>query len=172
MIQTILVPLDGSHFSEHALGLSCELARALAARIVLVCVAGPGLALSQNLTDQDRQEIASQYAGIREEEHLLSFDPHRIERTQQQVRAIAEAERYLASIVERLTKEGLEIDAGIPYGEAAAGILTEIELRSADLVVMAAHARTGLGHLVVHSVSQAVVAGSPVPVLLIPPEDK
>ncbi len=62
MIRTILVPLDGSEFAEHALQLSCELARGLNARLVLVCVAGPEAKLEQDLTEQDRRVIQEQYA--------------------------------------------------------------------------------------------------------------
>src|SRR5512143_2964366 len=107
MIRTILVPLDGSPTGEAALPLAGELARGLNARLVLVCVAGPETALDLAFTDQDRQLIAEQYAGVTEEEHVLSTDPRMVEHAQGQVRAIAEAERYLAGVAGRLADQGI-----------------------------------------------------------------
>ncbi len=170
MIHTILVPLDGSAPSERALPVGCELARALDARLVLVCVAGAASALNQGFTDEDRRAISQQYAGVTEEEHVLSTDPGLVEHAQRQVRAVAEAEHYLASMVARLAKEGMTTDAAVPYGDATQGILTEIDLHSADLVVMSTHSRSGLRRMIVGSVAQEVLARSVVPVLLVPPE--
>ncbi len=170
MIHTILVPLDGSASSERALPVSGELARALDARLALVCVAGAGSALQQKMTPEDRQAVSEQYAGVKEEEHLLSTTPGMVERAQHQVRAVAEAERYLAAVATRLVEAGLQVETGVPYGDPVEGILTEIGLHSASLVVMAAHRRQGLSRLAGGSVALAVFARSPVPVLLVPPE--
>lgn len=168
MIQTILVPLDGSPFSERALSTSCDLAHALNARLVLVCVAGPGTDLGKSISEQDRIAIDEQYASVREEDHTLSVDPLMVEHAQRQVTEVAEAERYLAGIAARLTGEGMRVETAVPYGRAADGILTEIELRKADLVVMSSHGRSGLARLIAGSVTQAVISRSPVPVMVVP----
>jgi nucleotide-binding universal stress UspA family protein len=170
MIQTILIPLDGSPFSERALPLSKELARALNARLVLVCVAGAQTALDQELTDDDRRAVSERYAGVREEEHLLSTDPRMVEHAQGQIRAVAEAECYLESLAKQIAEPGIQIEIAVPYATAAEGILTEIELHSADMVVISTHRRSGLSRLIGGSVAQAVLAQSPVPVMLVPPE--
>lgn len=172
MIQAILVPLDGSTDSERALPVSCELAKALKAQLVLVCVAGEQSKLGQSFTDQDRQTIRERYAGVKEEEHLLSTDPKMIEHAQIQVRAIAEAETYLERVACRLAKDGVQIKTAIPYGPAAEGILTEIDLYSAGLVVMATRGRSRISRMINGSVTQAVLANSPAPVLLVPPGRK
>ncbi len=170
MIRTILVPLDGSEFSERALPVACELAQALEAKIVIISVAGAGSALERTFTSEDRRGISEQYADVREEDHRLSTDPRMVERTQEQVRAVAEGERYLAGIAARLAKTGLPVETGVPYAAAAEGILTEIGLHSADLVVMSTHGRSGLNRLIGGSVALDVLTRSPVPVLLVPPE--
>jgi len=170
MIQTILIPLDGLEFSERALPIGIELGCALHARIVLVCVAGTDLALPHNLTDQDRRAISEQYAGVREEEHLLSTSPGMVERAQEQIRSVAEAERYLQGKAAQVARDDLQVEVAVPYGAADEGILTEIDLHSADLVIMATHARTGLNRLIGGSVAAAVLAHSPVPIIFVPPE--
>lgn len=169
MIQTILVPLDGSAFSEQALPVALELVNALKTRLVLVCVAGRELLLSLELTDEDRKAIEEQNSGVKEEEHVLSTDPGMVRRAQMQIRAVAEAEKYLARIAARLAASGIQAEIAVPYGPAVEGILTEINLHSADLVVMCTHGRSGLNRLVSGSVASAVLIHSPVPVLMIPP---
>jgi nucleotide-binding universal stress UspA family protein len=170
MIRSILVPLDGSEFSERALPVGCELARAIGARLVLVCVAGPGLALDVSLTAGDKRDIAEKYANVREEDHLLSTDPRMVERMVGQVRTVAEAEAYLAGVAARLAEANIQIETGVPYGSATEGILTEIDIHSVDLVVMSTHGRSGFSRLISGSVAQAVLARSRVPVLLVPPQ--
>ena len=57
----------------------------------------------------------------------------------------------------------------MPYAAAAAGILTEIDVQNADLVIMCTHGRSGLGRWIYGSVAEEVLAHSPVPVLLVRP---
>jgi nucleotide-binding universal stress UspA family protein len=170
MIRTILVPLDGSETGERALPVSSELARALEARLVLVCVAGAETALDLAFTDQDRQAIALQYTGVTEEDHLLSTDPRMVEHAQGQVRAIAEAERYLAGVAARLVQGGITAATAVPYGKAVEGILTEIDVCAADLVVIATHAHSRLRRMVGGGLAHELSARSLVPVLLVPCE--
>ena len=80
--------------------------------------------------------------------------------------AIAEAEAYLAGVARVLGERGITTETSVPYGAAADGIRDEARLRGADLIVMASHGRTAAGALVFGSVAEAVVAGSPVPVLV------
>lgn len=168
MIRTILVPLDGSESGERALPLAGELAGGLNARLVLVCVAGRETALDVTFTDQDRQLIAEQYAGVTEEEHVLSTDPRMVEHAQGQVRAIAEAERYLAKVAARLAEQGIAAGTAVPYGKAVEGILTEIDVCNADLVVIATHPHSRLRRLAGGGVAQELAARSRAPVLFVP----
>jgi nucleotide-binding universal stress UspA family protein len=87
--------------------------------------------------------------------------------TSAQVHAVDEADAYLRDIASRLGERGLGVETAVVYGEAAEGILDEIRLRRADVVVMATHGRSGLGRWVYGSVADAVLAHSPVPVLLV-----
>lgn len=172
MFKTILVPLDGSALGERALPVARELAGALSSKLVLVRVANAPAILAMGATEEDRRAVADQRAAIREEEHVLSTDPWAVERAQAQIRVIEEAGRYLAGVAEELAEEGIQAETAVPYGSAPDGILTEIGLHSADLVVMCRHNRPGLVMLLAGSVAQAVIARSPVPVLLVPPAER
>ena len=77
------------------------------------------------------------------------------------------ADSYLSHLASRLdTSQPAEI--GIYYGQPVRGIVDEVYLRGADLVVMCTHGRSGLSRLILGSVADGVMRHSPVPVLLVP----
>jgi universal stress protein A len=68
-----------------------------------------------------------------------------------------------------LIRFGRLVNMGVP----AQRILETATAESVDLIVMAMHGRTGLGHLVLGSVAERVVRLAPCPVLTIrPPGDR
>jgi nucleotide-binding universal stress UspA family protein len=84
----------------------------------------------------------------------------------QQLQAVEEAETYLASVAAEV---GRRVPAKMvaPYGETPVKLLETVTLYAADAIVMTTHGRTGLDHLLQGSVAEAVLAHSPVPVLLV-----
>jgi len=84
-----------------------------------------------------------------------------------QVRLVREAEAALGAVAARLTAAGVGAEVAVPYGPAAHAIVETSRARAGDLVVMATHGRSGLGRLLFGSTAQAVLAESPVPVLLV-----
>jgi nucleotide-binding universal stress UspA family protein len=138
MYRTILVPLDGSPFSERALPMALSFARPLGSRLILT-----------------RAAAATTFPGA--------------DATDAQVEAVREARDYLAGVVASLSGEGVEVEIAVPYGDPAEQILMEIDLHSADLVVMCTHGRTGLGRWIYGSVAEQVLHRSPVPVVLVHP---
>ncbi len=64
--------------------------------------------------------------------------------------------------------EGLEIKHVVRSGDAAKCILGERDAGDYDLIVMGTHGRGGVSHLVLGSVAEKVVRGSPVPVITVP----
>jgi nucleotide-binding universal stress UspA family protein len=87
-----------------------------------------------------------------------------------QQRAITEAEKYLSAQAKELATYGFEVETGLPFGGSAASwILEEIDLRHADMVIMATHDRIGPDRWIHGSVAEAVVGHADVPVLLIRP---
>ena len=84
-----------------------------------------------------------------------------------EVKSVKDAEDYLAGVAAPLIQSGLTVETGVPFAVPGEGIVMEIELRNADLVIMSTHGRSGLSRLVYGSVAEAVVMHSPVPVLLV-----
>lgn len=151
MYHQILVPLDGSIASEHALPLAGHVAqRANAAlRLVHVHRAATTSPISIEGLPVIDTELHSQA-----EEH---------ERT------------YLERIAERLTATyGITCSWETLDGdESIAALLLEEAIRSrADLIVMTTHGRSGFAQLWLGSVAEALIRLSSLPLLLVRPTDE
>jgi len=145
MYQNVLVPVDGSSFSEHAVLYASAIARNASARLYLVLVHTP-------LT-----EMAADFAPTAAIQQLE--DQHRD----------AEA-RYLDELVERLKMEEVDAVAEKLEGDVAAR-LVERTKTDIDLLVMTTHGRAGLERAWLGSVAEEVVHHIELPALLIRPDD-
>ena len=139
MIQTILVPLDGSPLGEHALPTAADLAHRSGARLVLLRAAGENdHAEAEAYLDQLPAEafglVAASGAAT-----PLPLSPG------------------MQPPVERL----------IVTGSPAEAILAGVRDQAADLIVMTTHGRSGVHRLLLGSVAEKVIAASPVPVWLV-----
>jgi nucleotide-binding universal stress UspA family protein len=147
MYSKILVALDGSDTSLHALQQAIELARNLSATLRIVHVVdmnwlplGPELAI-------DIEAISA-------------------------VRRSA-GEKILAVARETAQKAGLEAESTLmetetPTQHVAETIAKEASRWPADVVVLGTHGRRGFERMLLGSVAEGMARRSPVPVLLIP----
>jgi nucleotide-binding universal stress UspA family protein len=88
-----------------------------------------------------------------------------------QVEALREAQEYLRRIIKRVESQGMSrVEAHVWYGQPAAAIVGAARAEKVDLIVMATHGRGGLERLVLGSVTESVLRGTPVPILVIRPE--
>ena len=94
------------------------------------------------------------------------YFPETVERTEAIVdHEIVGARAYLESLARPLREFGLSVDTFVaPAAEAGAAILDKA---AGALIVMATHARTGVGRALMGSVAQSVVTDCEVPVLLV-----
>jgi nucleotide-binding universal stress UspA family protein len=137
-VRRILVTLDGSRFSEEAMGPACDLARAAGAKISLL-------------------EVVTRHSGL---VRLL----HPAERSAES------AERSLEEARNRVPPELGPADVTVvEHASAAGGILLEAKRGDVDVIAIATHGRGGLRRLLLGSVAESVLQGSPVPVLLYRP---
>ncbi len=141
MARAMLVPLDGSPLAERALPYAEALARKTGAPLALVR-AVPFLA--RPATDEPYPTLAEARDA-----------------------AAREARDYLDGVAARLTARGVAAETAVPYADEAEGIIEEARRRGADPIVMATHGRGGLGRWVYGSVAEAVLARTPVPLLLV-----
>ena len=143
MIRTILVPLDGSDFAEHALPLAADLARKANAALHLVRV--HALVTTEAWTGIPIPDVS---------------DLH--ERQDEQA--------YLADVARRLTEKApLTVETDLLDGDVVDALKAYAEEEKIDLVVMCTHARGTLGRFFLGSVADDLVTALRQPVLLVHP---
>jgi nucleotide-binding universal stress UspA family protein len=144
MYRTILVPLDGSAFGEHALPLALSIARQSAASIQLVHVHTP---------QANRIDVAP------------VTQPHGLSRD----RAI----RYLTELAECLSpKWEVSISIVVLDGLAVDELHTHAIAAGADLVVMTTHGYGPLSRMWMGSVADTLVRRLPMPIILTRPHQE
>lgn len=79
-------------------------------------------------------------------------------------------ERALREAAVQLSELGAQVETALleSKGEGVAGVIdAEADRWGADLIVLGTHGRTGLSRLLLGSIAENVVRGSPVPVLMV-----
>lgn len=77
------------------------------------------------------------------------------------------AKDYLGSFAAGLTADGLSVETEVRYGDVAEQLVAATKQHQADLVILTTHGRRGLARAWYGSVTEDVVAKSPVPVLVL-----
>jgi len=144
MFNRILVPLDGSAFSEAALEPAVALARCLGSEIELLRVA---IHPSNYVYVNDPATLAQLYESDR-----------------------AHCEDYLKGVAARLESSGLKVSIAVLEGVVADSILDYAEDTKADLIVMTTHGRTGMERWLLGSVAERITRAAKMPVMLIRPQ--
>lgn len=145
MLNTIMVPLDGSALAESALSTAYALARRDSARVELVMVREPPLSITR---------VGS--APVMDP----TIDTERHE----------EDRRYLDVLLGRIpAADRARTHSSLLDGPVVGTLAARIREVHASLVVMTTHARGGIARATLGSVADALVRRSPAPVLLLHP---
>jgi nucleotide-binding universal stress UspA family protein len=148
MYNKILVPMDGSVFSECVLSHVITLAKGCkAGEVAVLFVVDPPGSSSYRLPPKLMEEVHKN--------------------------ALATAEEYVSGVASKLHAEGIPTITAVESGYPAETILSYASDHKADLIIMSSHGRTGVSRWVMGSVADRVMRNSPVPILLVtPPECK
>lgn len=144
----VLVPLDGSERAEAALDAVKALPRATEAHYVLLRI-------------------------VRYPDELVSaYMPGTIQMSQQVVdEGLREGKAYMDRLSARLRSDGLEVETRVSVeSRPASAILSFAEENGIDLIAMATHGRGGVPRAVMGSVTDKIVRGAHVPVLVVRPD--
>ena len=145
----VVVPLDGSDFSESVLDLATGMANLYGSELHLLRVVAYPI------------EIASPYL------------PHTVQMNQEVVEeAKASAQGYLGDIAARLRDRGMTVESHVVVdSQAGHAICNQCRDIRADLVVMATHGRGGLKRALLGSTADKVIRSAHIPILVQrPPE--
>jgi nucleotide-binding universal stress UspA family protein len=138
-LRRIMVPLDGSALAREALPLALDLARRTGATLVLLTVLTPRVLLDPSIAAEP--------------------SPTAMESLREQ----------MLHELDALAAECRDVQITTVIGEGLVGemICREAEYHVADLIVMTSHGESGLRHFALGSVTDKVLRGTQVPVLVL-----
>ncbi len=147
MYRSLMVPLDGSPFAEHALPFAASIARRTGAALQIV---------------QAHVPVASLYSGSELVADLTLDSTIRENET-----------AYLDGVAKRLTEAvPVRVSRTLVDGMVADALHEQALAAAADLVVMATHGRGPFSRFWLGSVADALVRRLPMPILLVRPRDE
>ena len=145
-IERILVPIDFSTNSMHALAAALSLTQRFGAELLLLHVVEPVYAAEPNMASADLTTLLDAQERTADERLV----------------------RILASLGTHGQHARILVECGVP-----AQVIMEVARRTAtDLIVIATHGRTGLSRMLIGSVAERVVRRAGCPVLTVPPAGK
>lgn len=166
----VLVTLDGSALSEHALAAIAPWARTAGADVVLLTVLDPDQYRSTPGGGEYLKPIPPPAVTIGFAMRGVPVEPKPVpveDRTQALERARVEAEEALEGKAAELL-QGVACEVHVEWsGDAAGAIAHFAESHRIDLVAMGTHGRSGMGQALLGSVVASVIRQSPVPVLVV-----
>ncbi len=149
MFERVVVPLDGSKVGEAALPVIGRLADRLApdAKVEVTLIGVITLLRHWVVVGE-----ASAPVSYTEEE--LNIIKNRVT-------------EYLNNVGESLKSKSIKVNVVVTSGNAAEEILKTAEQTRADLIAMSTHGRSGLRRLAFGSITDKVLRGSHIPVLMV-----
>lgn len=144
MINTVMVPLDGSSFAEEALPLAEELARRFAAELHLVHVIRPAADIDLNVANRDLQWSLTVRDGV---------------------------EGYLEEHADRIRAQGISTLTSVLEGTVAQALAEYAESEGVDLLVLTTHGAGGARRWWLGSVTDGLLRTSEKDLLLVRPWD-
>lgn len=142
-MNTILVPIDFSHAAQAVLDQAKQLAKAQGAKVILLHVEPPEPGfIGYEPGPQHVRDIVAQEA---KDNH------HRLHETR-----------------DALAADGVEADVLLIQGPTVEKVLEECDRLNADMIVMGSHGHGALFDLLIGSVSEGVIRGAKVPVVIVP----
>jgi nucleotide-binding universal stress UspA family protein len=170
MFSKVMVPLDGSQFSE----CSLEQVKAIAhgcnvPEVILLNVVEPisGNEEAALLLARDDIMIKGQSPDESEGGQTNVNYSDKVMAVMGQKRA--QAQVYVSEMESKLIKDGLSARGEVMVGKPAETILDYAEKTQVDLIVMTSHGRSGISRFAFGSVADRVARHSTVPVLLVTP---
>jgi len=155
MFKKILVPLDGSRFSSHALRYAIDIIKHYKARLILVRAIEPAVPISTAASSIGIESPSSVRAAMEAAETQDRLNNRR-------------AGQYMRKKLHEVTSQGIDANCHVVTGDPYESIKKE----KVDLVVMTTHGKSGFKRAILGSVADKVVRDSRVPVLVIRPKSR
>lgn len=141
MLKKILVPFDGSEYSENAFEKALEIAEKFKSELIVMTVIHSEISDSVGMSLQRLEEIQDEQENI--------------------------AESMLKKLETRAADKNVLLSIKIIHNPSSSdGIVAFADSGNIDLIVMGSHGRTGLRKIVLGSVANGVIGHAKCPVLI------
>lgn len=164
--RTILIPLDALPFSRRIVPYVRRLLDPTQFACVLLHVAAP---VRGRTAAPPRPVTVAWPRAMYHTSADIASALHPIYDIQQEDSARAAAERTLLDVQLQLEAAGFTVRLEVPFGDPAEEIVAAAERHRAALIMMATHERTGVRHMMLGSVAEAVLRRAAMPVMLVGP---
>jgi nucleotide-binding universal stress UspA family protein len=154
-VRHMLLPLDGSPIADQILDPAAKLAKIMGAEITLLRVVPPLPVLEPPIAGAYPPNLDSMLQRLEETQHQLMQS------------ARQELERTAAQLQSRVKAVQIRVIENMPADE----ILQSAKPPAIDLVALATHGRRGLARVFLGSVSDKVIRGAQVPILVVRPKE-
>lgn len=141
-MKKILVPIDGSSYSNKALKTATEIAQKHESdMVILVCMR--------------KEDVGAWYIDPKTNKSIIR-------------KAKKVAKKYLSDLEEKIRKNGVKVSSDVIETKSLIhGITTYADSKKIDLIVMGSHGRTGFKKMLLGSVSNGVVQQAKQAVLIV-----
>lgn len=153
MLNTVLVPLDGSPLAEEALPYARSIVRP-GGKIILITAVDLPTSLMYDVYPM---------IGVRVE-NPEGTNPYFYGAE----KLITQAKAYSKRFVEEMTAAGFEVELVVEVSEPAALVIKAAQEEKVDAIVMSTHGRSGFTRWLFGSVTQKVLSAASCPVFVIP----
>lgn len=177
--KTVVVPIDGSAFSQQVLPHLGRFLDPSQTKIILLRVAKAGAHTITSEDEEERESLplmisgATAYTQVRPSMPKSGPDTASLEGSvyasqieEQTVQAIVDS---LQPVKKQLEAEGYGVEIAARLGEPTTRIVEFLNEEHVDLVAMTTHCRSGLGRVFLGSVAQYVIHHAGVPIFLVRP---
>jgi len=154
-MQTILTPLDGTPFGEHALPYVRQLAPVLGARVLLV----------RGVTEDQEERLLARQRALPPDQ-IIQLVPPSCELCTLTTQC-RHTDCYMADQADLLRANGVEAYGDTRVGDPATAIATSAAQWPETLIALATHAHSGLRRWVRGSIADQVVHDTTMPLLLV-----
>lgn len=166
----ILLPLDGSPFSHYILSYISDLFRPDDTELMFLRVTSePSGLITQPITIGTANWLLPQHLPVYDSAHDAAWASHPIYASQEAERVRAQMLDELQSLAYQFQETGYHTSVTVKFGNPADEICDVVKQSRIDLIAMATHARSGIGHLMLGSVAEEVLRRVDIPVLLVHP---
>ena len=141
MYSKILVPLDGSPFSEKALEHASELARGTDAEIILL------------------EAVQDSLAAVPEARYRVSLS--------QVYGSAIRGRKYLEGVAQRIRRQGTRVRCDVMEGSPRDAILSVAHRENVDVIVMSTHGHAGLARKIMGCLAEKLAVTTHRPFILV-----